>query len=162
MKKIPLTQGQEVIVDDEDFEWLNQWKWYAQKGGHTWYAVRCDRGGSALVSVLMHREILKAPKGFDVDHRDGNGLNNTRSNIRVCTHSQNMMNRGRQANKTTKFKGVYKHGNGWRAQLKKNGKNMHYGTYSTPDAAARAYDAAAKDEFGEFASPNFPDTDTIP
>src|SRR5690348_11276017 len=105
MKKIKLTQGKYALVDDADFEYLNQWKWQAKKCSDTlFYAHRTQRYGLRSENkkhhFKMHKLILKSPKGFEIDHEDGNGLNNQRKNLRICTHSQNGMN------KKLKSKGV--------------------------------------------------------
>ena len=88
MKEIPLTQGEVALVDDEDYEWLNQWRWYVLKARHTFYAVRFDGGRTQS----MHREIMCNPVGKEVDHSDMDGLNNQRINLRIATRSQNHKN----------------------------------------------------------------------
>lgn len=160
-KMIPLTQGKHAQVDDQDFERLSRWAWYAVKNKRhrTWYAVRSGLNGS---QIRMHREILgvTSPE-IEVDHRDGDGLNNQRFNLRECTQHQNKFNRGLFRSNTTGYKGVVfvKYNNRsykYRAQLRLNKKLLYFGFYDTPEEAARAYDAAAKECFGEFARLNFP------
>ena len=93
MKKIVLSRGLFALVDDEDYEWLNQWKWYAHGNGKWIYALRQKRfKNGTRRPVRMHREILKVSKEDWVDHKDGNGLNNCRDNIRIATISQNFIN----------------------------------------------------------------------
>src|ERR1043165_2122866 len=94
-REIPLTQGYVALVDDCDYEWLSQWKWCAHvaKGGRTAYAFRAK-------GIAMHRVIMNAPEGMDVDHRDHNGLNNTRANLRICTHAENQRNMNHRTKKT--------------------------------------------------------------
>lgn len=90
MQTIQLSQGKVSLVGDSDFEWFNQWKWTAMKRGNTWYAVR---GGFLGPKILMHREIMNAPKDMQVDHINGDGLDNRRENLRVCTNAENGRNR---------------------------------------------------------------------
>lgn len=145
-------------VDPADYDHLNQWKWYVvgnYRKGLTYYARRFAKG----VSGLMHREITQAPDGYQVDHADGCGLNNTRSNLRICTHAQNMHNRRTNLGKKMRLKGVrFQHG-GWHARIKIDGRVVDLGRYETSEAAALAYDAAARGLFGEFAKPNFPNAE---
>lgn len=155
MKKIPLTRGQFAMVDDSDFEYLNQFKWHAFKGKHTFYAARKFKRDT---TVLMHRFLLQAPKGMEGDHKDGDGLNNQRSNLRVATISQNRGNHVRKnPNSTSKFKGVSWNSNQkkWVATIQVNKKPMWLGFHVDEQDAAKAYDRAAIEHFKEFASPNF-------
>lgn len=161
MKEIPLTQGKAALVDDADYEWLMAMgKWYAFKHRNAWYAARMEVAGNKKKPIRMHRQIVSAPANILVDHEDGNGLNNTRSNLRFATNAQNGMNRGPQVNNTNAYKGVSfgKHHKTWRAQIQINGTVKHIGTFATPEIAARAYDEAAKRYFGDFAWLNFPDS----
>jgi hypothetical protein len=153
VKIIPLSQGKRALVDDADYEYLSQWKWCFGAG----YAVRTDRTGREK-SVRMHLVIMNAPQGMEVDHRDGNGLNNQRHNLRLCTSTQNKHNRRPFKNNPTGYKGVYLfQGKYWRAKIAINKKQIHLGQFKTAIEAARAYDAAARKYFGEFAWLNFPD-----
>ena len=160
MREIQLTQGQVAIVDDDMFEWLSKWKWRASKSTHTksYYAVRMPKRllGKRAV-VLMHREIMRAKNGENVDHINHDTLNNLRENLRICTRSQNMMNQRKHANNASGYKGVTKHGSGWKARIVINGRLRHIKTWPTPELAALAYDKAAKENYGEFANLNFPD-----
>jgi hypothetical protein len=146
------------LVDDENYAWLSQWKWTAVKRGGTWYAVRTEGDHG---HVYMHKQILQVPEGCEVDHCNGDGCDNQVINLRAATRSQNQANRGRQSNNTTGYKGVRKArrrtGSAWVAQINIGGRDsVHLGTFPTPEAAARAYDAAALAEYGEFAHLNFP------
>ena len=158
MKKIPLTQGKFALVDDGDYEMLNQFKWFALKRPHTFYAARNIPGGKRQKTIYMHTVIMQTPKDMEVDHRDGNGLINQRYNLRVCTRSQNSQNLLPQGG-TSKYKGVhwYKAGNRWQGHIRHNYKKIHLGYYTDEIEAARAYDEKAKELFGKFAHLNFPE-----
>ena len=109
MKKIPLTQNKFALVDDADYDWLNQFKWYARNEGQRYYACRSFRVDGHVHHIVMHRLILglKEGDGKITDHIDGNGLNNSRSNLRICTSAENNFNQRPQAGKTSKYKGVH-------------------------------------------------------
>jgi hypothetical protein len=108
IRQIPLSKGLFAIVDAENYEWLMQWEWSVVAGRNTWYAARrATKRDGAIGSVRMHRVIMVAPAGMDVDHRNGNGLINIRENLRVCTESQNSMNGGSRRNSSSKYKGVH-------------------------------------------------------
>ena len=165
MKLIPLSKrGKKnsgkyfAMVDDADFDWLNQWNWYVNVAKNTYYALRETRAGSSK-AVLMHRLILGLNKSrLHGDHIDHNGLNNQRSNIRIATRSQNVANRKSSKNSSSKYlgvtlkKGKYTY---WYAQIEKEGKVFSLGTHKFEEDAARAYDAKAKELHGEFANLNF-------
>lgn len=156
MKEIQLTQGFVALVDDSDFDFLNQWKWYVYRGQYTNYAVR-DDSGNPVGKLRMHRVILGLlNRKILCDHIDHNGLNNQRSNLRIATYSQNGGNRIRSRNYSSKFKGVRLiHNGSWRAQIKIMGKFKGLGHYRTEEEAARVYDEAAIKYYGEFANLNF-------
>lgn len=150
-KSIPLTQGKFALVDDEDFEWLNQWKWFVIKDHNVFYAVRTQN------HIKMHNVIMKPSDGFIVDHKDGDGLNNSKINLRICTTSQNQMNKRKPSNNTSGYKGVHFHkpSKKYLARICLNNKRIVIGFFKEPQDAARAYDQAAVKYFGEFAKTNF-------
>lgn len=157
MKTIPLTQGKVALCDDADFEWLSQWKWCAYRQRSRWYACRhtpLPNGRRNLTG--MHSLILETPKGMDTDHIDNDGLNNQRTNLRVCTRAQNLRNQKKRA--SVLFKGVHfiEHQNKWVASITVNRKRLHLGHFDSAIEAAREYDLAANHYFGEFAKTNFP------
>lgn len=165
MKKIPLTRGLFALVDDEDYEFLMQWKWCAEAHGSIFYASRkqrrseTERKRGRFNTVLMHREILGlVDANVYCDHINGDGLCNIRKNIRICTHIQNMFNQKKCTKKTSSsYKGVHFHirDKKWVSRIRPNGKEICLGYFSSEEDAARAYDAAAKKHFGEFARLNF-------
>lgn len=160
-RKIPLSQGYVAIVDDIDYERVSQFKWtvmlaYGDSKNRTPYAYRPDRSSGKQVNILLHRFILDAPKGVKVDHKDLDGLNCTRENIRLATTSQNQHNRDKQANNTSGYKGVsvVKTTGRFRAHIRVNDTFKHLGTFPTAKEAAGCYNAAAIEHHGEFARLN--------
>lgn len=154
MKTIPLTQGKDTIVDDDDFEYFNQWKWRAEKKKgriENWYAVR----HVGRKQIYLHRILLKVPNKMVTDHINGNGLDNRKINLRICTQQQNIMNR-RKTIGVSKFKGVSLSHNKWQAGIKKNKRFFYLGLFIDEKDAAMAYDNKARELFGEFANLNFP------
>jgi hypothetical protein len=148
---IPLTQGEVAIVDAEDYAELSKYKWYVTRHGGNKYACRCGK------RILMHRVIMKPPRGMVVDHIDGNGLNNRRSNLRICTQGQNSCNRRRQGTRTG-FRGVEPRGNGkYAAVVRQKHKTHCAGVFTDPVQAARARDKLARKLQGEYAWLNFPE-----
>jgi hypothetical protein len=155
MKEIALNNNMVAMVDDEDFEYLNQFSWRGFQRNNTWYAERTDRSTPIRKTVYMHREIAGVAGSMKVDHKDRNGLNNTKENLRVCTNSQNCRNRVKSKSNTTGYKGVGKHYGKFSACIGLNNKNIHLGVFDTKEEAARAYDEAAKKFHGDFARLNF-------
>lgn len=153
MKEIQLTQEKVALVDDDDYKWLSGWKWYAQcSRGERWYVVRNLNPGR----ILMHRLILNPPLGYECDHIDGNGFNNQRGNLRVCTTAQNQYNQIPQNGVSSKYKGVSRHkpARKWRVKIRLNGKQIHLGVFHSEIDAAKAYNQAAIKYFGDFARLN--------
>lgn len=152
--RIPLTQGQFTFLDDDDCAWLSQWRWRLNSKG---YAIRSYRVHGREIVVCMHRLILNAQPGQYVDHIDQNRLNNVRSNLRLCTQSQNLANRGLHRNNSTGFKEVtFQHGK-WHARIQLDERTYHLGFHDDLKTAALVYDFAARLFFGEFARLNLPD-----
>ena len=158
MKQIKLSQGKVAFVDDEDYEYLNQFRWYACKAHlrDAYYVSRSERIEGKRKTIKMHREIMNAPKGMDVDHKDGDGLNNQRSNLRVCTRSQNIINSKKVIGTTSKYIGVswsVSH-NRWRVYLRVNNKQKFLGQFKTELEAGIIYNIVARRYYGEFVRPN--------
>ena len=155
MKEIQLSQGKIAIVDDEDYERLNAFKWHAVHGKTTWYAIR---NSSYLAgkrkTIKMHREIMNAYKGDQVDHRNGDGLDNQKYNLRLATNQQNQFNQ-KKAHKDNKLgiKGVRweERRKKFTAQIQINGKSIHLGCFNVLGDADSAYRIAEEKHFGEFA-----------
>jgi hypothetical protein len=155
MKQIPLTKGQFALVDDEDYEHLNKFKWqaYFAKNINNFYAVSGKWNGKNMTNFRMHRIIMnvKNSKIF-VDHKDHNTLNNQRSNLRLATPLQNQANQKSHRDSVSKYVGVRPKRNKWEANI----RNTYLGTFIDEVSAAKAYDNAAKKLYGEFANLNFP------
>jgi hypothetical protein len=143
MIEIQLTQGKVALIDDEDYPLVCQFKWYAKKNHCTMYACTGER------NTYMHALIA----GKYCDHRNGNGLDNRRCNLRFATFAQNSQNRSGFLNRTSKYKGVSfdTARNKWRVEIKANGQDTWIGRYSTEQEAALAYDKAALYYHGDFA-----------
>lgn len=143
MKKIPLTQGKFALVDDEDYEYLKRWKWYAHKDRNTFYAARqTPQGGGKQKMIQMHAEIIGRKEGFVTDHINGNGLDNRRGNLRHATNRQNGQNL--HVEKSSKYPGVSwsKSNTNWRATIRVRGKVKYLGGFVDELEAAQAYQAA--------------------
>lgn len=144
VRGIPLTRGKIAIVDAEDFEWLNQWKWCALKGKYTFYAMRIVEKKGIKFSFLMHREILKLKKGDKIitDHKNRNGCDNRKNNIRTVTITINNHNSRLQRNNSSGYRGVSwkKDKQKWKAYLMVNNKQVHLGYFTDIKSAALAYD----------------------
>lgn len=154
-REIRLSQGKVALVDDDDYEWLSQWKWSFAQG----YASRAIGPVNARRHIRMQNMIIPPPDGMEVDHKDLDPLNNTRLNLRVAPHISNTWNRRRNSRNTSGYKGVSlrktkRHGDKWGAFITVNGKVLYLGSYTDKRDAARAYNKAAREHFGEFARVN--------
>lgn len=160
MKTILLTQDKVAQVDDEDYGPLIKYKWCAFKNGRRFNAVRSVARAGKKQTVYMHRQILKAKRNLEVDHRDGDVLNNQKSNLRLVTSAQNLQAfKRKRYGATSRFRGVSwdRRRRRWVAYIGTSFGHKNLGRFSSEKAAAQAYDSAAIKFFGEFACPNFPD-----
>jgi hypothetical protein len=148
---VTLTRGYEAIIDAADVPLVEGWNWHAVPEWSTFYARRTDYKNGKK-TVQMHRVIINCPDGFEVDHINGDGLNNRRFNLRIATKSQNQSNRGPQVDNKSGIKGVYwcKSKLKWVAGIKLNKVRRALGVFDTPEAAHAAYIAASKKLHGEF------------
>jgi hypothetical protein len=153
MKIIPIfpyDKGFFTIVDDEDYIILKNIRWYLFNNNGKLYA----EGMVDSKKVRIHSFIVNPPKGSQVDHKDGNGLNNCKSNLRACTQQQNNFNRKKYKINTTGFKGVYRNHNRFVARINANKKQINLGNYVTAQEAAIAYDEGCILYHGDFALTN--------
>ena len=150
IRYIPLTRGLHAIVDADDYEWLSQYKWHATKptGSGRVYAAR----GKSGATIFMHRMIMQPPEGKVVDHVNGNGQDNRRGNLRVCTPLQNSRNRRKHRDGKSRFIGVSPCGKKWQAFVGRR----YVGVFEDEVEAAKARDRKAKEMYGEHAWLNFP------
>ncbi len=153
-KIIKLSRGLETIVSDEDYDYLSKTKWYASSAGGTFYAAK---KGQKI--VYMHRIITGATMCQEVDHVDGNSLNNRRENLRIAEHRQNLQNQKPQTGKSSRYKGVYKdrRKKTWTVQIKDRGQMRTINGIEREEIAAYIYDLLALDRFKIFARFNFPE-----
>ena len=155
---VPLTQGKFAIIDLEDVDKIKNYTWQALKWKNKrYYAVTTKRKNNKRWMILMHRFIMNAPNNLQVDHINYNEtLNNKKSNLRLCTNTQNNFNKPPMKGCKSKYKGVVYRKNLWMASIQINGKKVYLGTYDSEIKAALAYDNIAKKHIGEFAYLNFP------
>lgn len=159
MKEILLTQGHKALIDDADFQSVNKFKWHVHFSDSKIYARRKRRvfEGKSTTKIYLHSFLL--PEASRIDHRDGNGLNCQRNNLRAATPQQNGHGFASKRDKaTSKYRGV-----SWSEERKKwvvqvtnpSGKRTSLGRFSSEEVAARVFDKYVRENYGEFASPNF-------
>lgn len=154
MKLLPLTRGLFSKVDDSDFDDLSQFNWQiaGNLDARTFYAQRNVFKDGKWKKEKLHRRIMNCPQGLTVDHINGDGLDNRRINLRICTESENLKNRKHQKNAKNKYPGVYKSGKKkWGARIWTNGKTLYIGSYLTEIEAVKARESKAIELRGEFA-----------
>jgi hypothetical protein len=155
MKVIHCVSGEEVFVDDEDFEYLSQYKWYFHKSdGYTYRNLEKKRNSKR---IAMHKELIECPLGYERDHINRNRLDNRRENLRVVTHKVNSRNRKRPTNNTSGYMGVWPCGKKFVAEIRYENQKYYLGIFENSLDAAKAYDRKAI-EFG-FKHLNFPEGD---
>lgn len=149
---VPLTQGYEATIDAADLRLVEGYNWYAEARRHSVYARRDDQDGQSRIRVYLHRKICGCPDGLQVDHIDGDGLNNRRNNLRAVTAEQNARNQRVKPKNKSGFKGVSwsKRDAKWRAFIRASGMHLGLGSYDTPEAAHAAYCKASAELHGEF------------
>jgi len=158
-KIIALTRGFEAIVDDEDYDMLiAMGKWCTNGNRGNIYAVRNEKRNGKKIIIGMHRIIMNEPNGLCIDHINGDALDNRKSNLRICSHAENIRNGKKGKNCSSSYKGVgwFKLRKKWRARIMIDYKDKHLGLFSNEIDAAKAYDEAARELHGEFARLNFP------
>ena len=160
-REISMAGGLVALVDDKDEELVRQHKWRGKRDKHTIYARAHIRGPRPRKTVLMHNLIMPTPEGMQMDHANGNGLDNRRENLRLATHSQNSANADKQRTyngrvPSSSFKGVYWHrwNKRWGAKISPKGKQIYLGYFRVEEDAAQTYNDAALVHFGKFARLN--------
>lgn len=156
---VPLTKGTFAIIDAEDAPSILRHRWALNGSGRGAWRSRQKGEPASPRHILMHREImgLASSDEGEVDHINGNGLDNRRANLRPASRSQNAANRGMDPRNESGFRGVTWHRGKWRACITAQGRAIHLGYFTDTTAAAMAYDAAARLHFGPYARLNFPD-----
>jgi hypothetical protein len=157
MEIIKLNRGYEALVDDEDFERVNQFRWFITINGYASRTINFKSGPQETKTQKMHRFILNVPDDMETDHINHNRLDNRKCNLRICTKSENQHNAKVRKDSISGYKGVSQRNNSiyrkkpWRAYITYKGKPKHIGYYRTALEAAIAYNMMAKEYFGEFA-----------
>ena len=165
-KRIPLTKGEFTIIDDADFDLVSKWKWFLVSSkidrSALKYAGRNEHNGGKKSTILLHRVLTGVKPGLVVDHIDGDGLNNQRGNLRICTHQQNISNSKKRKNGVSSgYIGVHHHSQNpcFVSQIRSGPKTIHLGCFKNAIDAAKAYDSAALRLRGKYARLNFPNSE---
>lgn len=148
--KIHLPDGRSALIDRRDWWLVKKFHWYAHSTGYVFAGVMLGKGRQGIIK--LHRLISGFPP-FHLDHKNGNGLDNRRRNLRPCTRSENLCNRGKQRNNTSGFKGISRQNRKWRAKIWKDRRQVHLGYFHNKYDAVAAYRNAVKKYHGEFARP---------
>lgn len=145
-----------TIVDCEDFGRVNRFSWHQTNSGYVAHTKWSRHDGNVKYDTILLHRLIAGPGNFTIDHKNGVKTDNRACNLRACTKMQNCWNRTRQSTNTSGFRGVrfHKSSGRWQASIMRNYQNQHLGTFDTPMDAARAYNAAAVEKFGEFFVPN--------
>lgn len=167
VREIALKYGLVALIDDEDYDLVSAYQWYAttSERGHTQYAItRYGYGRGGWKTLRMHALVMGTdPEGREIDHRNRDGLDNRRTNLRWATKAQRRWNQGVRRDSQSGFKGVHLlRGRYWTATIRQFGKQLHLGYFPDAESAARAYDQKARELHGEFAYQNFPPTVSPP
>lgn len=149
---VPLTKGYTALIDADDVPLVEDWNWHAVVGATTVYAARGMSAGGKSRTIILHRVLISAPDGMDVDHINGDGLDNRRANLRIATRMENLCNKSIYCNNKSGFKGVYwdRHNKRWRSRIWLNRKQHSLGSHATAEAAHEAYVAGSARIHGEF------------
>ncbi len=152
MKKILLTQNQYTIIDNEDFKKVNQFKWSLDKCNNYFYVRRLKQKNNIKTKIYLHRFIMNCPDNMQIDHINHNTLDNRKCNLRICTKSQNQINRLKRKNCSSKYKGVYLHKQNqkWISEINYLGKKIYLGCFKTEKEAAKVYNKIVKKYHGEY------------
>lgn len=150
--QIQLSRGKLALIDEDNFEYLNQWKWQFDSHGYATRRQWIAGGKGKTIKVYLHRLVMDNPVKNKVDHINGNKLDCIRTNLRVCTHSQNLMNRGKNINNTSGFKNIFfdRVRNKWRVEIKVNYKPIYIGRFTNKEDAIKEQIVAEKKYFGEY------------
>lgn len=157
IRLLPLTNGKFAFIDNDDYDCLSKHNWYVNCGGYPARKVSYRENGKRVYkTIFMHRVVNKTPDGLVTDHVNGDKLDNRKSNLRSCTHTQNMCNVTSRKNTTSKYKGVtwWARDKKWKAQARLHNITRHLGYFDTQEEAALAFNKFCKDNHGEFARLN--------
>ena len=153
VREVPVSGGRTALIDEADYESIQHWKWSSCRKRHTFAVYRAVLEQGKSRRIYLSRFIMQAPSGLFVDHENGDGLDNRRDNLRLCTHTENNRHRCRpQSTNTSGHRGVFweRGAKKWRAQLSVNNRNVHLGMFLTVEDAGNAYRQAAVSRYGEF------------